>query len=122
MESKLNLRLSSLLLLFWSAIQFVSAYDFESGGVYYNITSKTDMTAAVTYFNKTGNTYSGVVSIPASVVYDGNTYTVTAIGEEAFSECPNLTATVGRDSYAAQYCKENGIRFIYPDSLDWLNP
>ena len=63
----MNLRLSSLLLLLWGAVQFVSAFDFESGGVYYNIISKTDMTASVTFFNKTGNTYSGIVSIPASV-------------------------------------------------------
>ena len=47
---------------------------------------------------------------------------VTTIGEKAFFRCGNLTATVGRDSYALQYCKENGIRCIYPDSLDWLNP
>ena len=42
----MNLRLSSLLLLLWGAVQFVSAYKFESGGVYYNITSETNMTAA----------------------------------------------------------------------------
>jgi hypothetical protein len=29
-----------------------------------------------------------------------------------------LTATVERDSYAAQYCEENGIPCAYPDSLD----
>lgn len=46
---------------------------------------------------------------------------VTSIGIYAFSECPNLTITVGRDSYAAEYCKENGLNYIYPDSLDWLN-
>ena len=77
MKLRHNLRLSSLLLLFWSAVQFVSAYDFVSGGVYYNITSETNMTAAVTFYNKTGNTYSGIVFIPASVVHNGNTYTVT---------------------------------------------
>ena len=72
------------------AVQFVSAYDFVSGGVYYNITSETGMTASVTYFNKTGNTYSGTVSIPASVVHGGNTYMVTEIGDYAFVGCTSL--------------------------------
>ena len=122
MKSRLNLRLSSLLLLFWGAVQFVSAYDFESGGVYYNITSKTDMTAAVTFFNKTGNTYSGVVSIPASVVHDGNTYTVTAIGDYAFVGCTSLkgisiterTTTIG--NYVFSGC--NGLtEFTVPTQI-----
>ena len=43
------------------------------------------------------------------------------IGERAFFECSQVTVTVGRDSYARTYCKENGIKFIYPDSYDWLN-
>ena len=122
MNSRINLRLSSLLLLLWGAVQFVSAYDFESGEVYYKITSKTDMTAAVTYFNKTGNTYSGIVSIPASVVYDGNTYTVTAIGDYAFVGCTNLkgikiterTTKIG--NYAFSGC--NGLtEFTVPTQI-----
>lgn len=46
---------------------------------------------------------------------------VTAIGEWVFYGCNGLTATVGRDSYAEQYCKDNGIPYVYPDSNDWLN-
>ena len=49
------------------------------------------------------------ISIPDSI---------TAIGGAAFSYCSNLTLTVGRNSYAAQYCKENGLNYTYPDSLD----
>ena len=52
------------------------------------------------------------VTIPASV---------TSIGEDAFSNCPSLTLTVPRGSYAAQYCKDNNLPYTYPDSLDWLN-
>ncbi|MBR5108764.1 MAG: leucine-rich repeat domain-containing protein [Clostridia bacterium] len=51
------------------------------------------------------------ITIPASV---------TAIGENAFDYCDNLTVTVARGSYAEQYCIENGLYFMYPDSLDWL--
>ena len=46
---------------------------------------------------------------------------VTFISDSSFYGCHNLTITVRRDSYAAQYCKENGLNYTYPDSLDWLN-
>ena len=46
---------------------------------------------------------------------------VKSIGENAFSSCSVLNVTVERNSYAAQYCKENGIPYDYPDSNDWLN-
>lgn len=46
---------------------------------------------------------------------------VSFIDPAAFNCCENLTLTVGRDSYAKQYCEENGISYNYADSLDWLN-
>lgn len=52
------------------------------------------------------------VSIPDSV---------TSIGDKAFYFCPNLTLTVPRNSYAAEYAKTNGISYTYPDANDWLN-
>ena len=52
------------------------------------------------------------ITIPASV---------TSIGDEAFIECAEfLTITVEEGSYAEEYCKSNGIKFQYPDALDWL--
>ena len=46
---------------------------------------------------------------------------VTQIGYGAFEYCDNLTLTVERDSYAAQYARDNGVNYTYPDSWDWLN-
>ena len=46
---------------------------------------------------------------------------VTEIGNYAFYNCDNLTMTVGRGSYAEQYAVDNGINYMYPDSMDWLN-
>ena len=43
---------------------------------------------------------------------------VTSIGSEAFADCESLTLTVGRDSYAMQYAKENGLNYQYSDALD----
>ena len=42
---------------------------------------------------------------------------VTVIGEDAFRDNPDLTAFVGRGSCAEQYCQENGISYVYSDSL-----
>ena len=50
-----------------------------------------------------------LIEIPASV---------TEIEYGAFSECKQLTFIVERDSYAAGYCKENGLKYIYPDAND----
>ena len=46
---------------------------------------------------------------------------ITSIGENAFSGCDDLIITVNRGSYAAEYCKENGLNYTYPDINDWLN-
>ena len=45
---------------------------------------------------------------------------VTSIGKNAFNKCENLTLTVPHDGYAEAYCKENGLRYIFPDTNDWL--
>ena len=67
----------------------VSAYDFEVDGIYYNITSETDLTVEVTYRNT--NSYKGMVVIPEGVTYNGKTYSVTSIGGSAFYNCSGLT-------------------------------
>ena len=69
------------------------AYEFQSGDFYYNITS--DTTVEVTYleFDSTYN-YQGLTTatIPATVTYNGTTYSVTSIGWGAFSSCSSLTS------------------------------
>ena len=73
-----------------------SAHDFKTGGIYYNITSSTDLTVAVTYRGdydySYSNGYSGAVTIPETVTYNNNTYSVTSIGSSAFYYCSSLTA------------------------------
>ena len=73
------------LLLLASAIATslsAAAYDFESAGIYYNITG--DNTVEVTYSDRDNNTYSGSVSIPETVTNNGTEYSVTKIGSCAF--------------------------------------
>ena len=76
---------TSLLFLFH---QNLSAYDFEVDGIYYNITSNSDLTVSVT---KNNNTYSGNLIIPNTVCHSGKAYLVTSIEDETFRECSDLT-------------------------------
>lgn len=64
--------------------QIATAYNFAVDGIYYKYVSKTDKTVAVTYKALADGTYSGSVTIPETVFYDGIEYTVTKIGEKAF--------------------------------------
>lgn len=107
-------------LLCMAAIPKAYAYNFESGGIYYDITSPN--TVAVTYATGSYNSYSGTVDIPSTVTYNGTTYTVTAIGNSAFCSCSNLTGvtipgTVTSIGYEAFYNCGNLHVIDLPDGL-----
>lgn len=81
-------------------------YDFEVNGIYYIITGPN--TASVTFKDRNYHSYSGSVNVPSTVIHDGTTYTVTAVGRGAFYQCPELTAvtlpnTITVIDYAAFY-------------------
>ncbi|MBR6339739.1 MAG: leucine-rich repeat domain-containing protein, partial [Alloprevotella sp.] len=62
----------------------------EINGICYELDTNT-MTASVTYLDYP-DTYAGDITIPASVTYDGTTYSVTSIGRWAFANCSGLTS------------------------------
>ena len=66
-----------------------SAQDFEVDGIYYNILSEDERTVEVT---ESPDYYAGDIYIPGKVTYDGRTYQVIAIGDNAFSYCYALTS------------------------------
>ena len=74
----------------------VSAHDFEVDGIYYNITSEVDKTVEVTYsgdsYDAVLDKYSGAVTIPETVTYNDNIYSVISIGSFAFAGCSGLTS------------------------------
>ncbi|MBR6490533.1 MAG: leucine-rich repeat protein [Muribaculaceae bacterium] len=73
------------------------AYDFSANGIYYNINNATG-TVEVTFADNSYNSYSGNVVIPASVSYNSRSYKVTAVGDNAFRNCGELTAvTLGKN-------------------------
>ena len=63
-----------------------SADVVEVDGIYYDIS---ETTATVTYGD---NEYSGDIVIPESITYNGSKYSVTSIGDWAFSFCSGLTS------------------------------
>ena len=63
-------------------------YDFVRNDIYYIVTSAEDKTVEVAR----SDTYSGDITIPSTVTYLGQTYTVTSIGDYAFYECSSLTS------------------------------
>lgn len=89
------------------------AHDVEVNGIYYNLNTA-EKTADVTYQGEHAfsypERYAGDVTIPASIIWEGNTYVVTGIGEDAFSECNQLTSVVISSSvtsigrHAFSYC------------------
>ena len=79
-----------------------TAQDFEVDGIYYGIFSSEDNHVYVTYNGTHWTTYKdryvGDIVIPDTVVYNGDTYKVTAIGNSAFRECDQLTnITIGNN-------------------------
>ena len=78
----------------------VSAHDIEvanaDGVTIYYIWSNNQTELAVSYrgtfYGNNNGRYSGNVVIPESVEYNGSTYSVTSIGEGAFSGCSGLTS------------------------------
>ena len=83
------------------------AYDFESGGVYYNITDAENLKAEVTFKTDSYNSYSGIVEIPDSVSYNEQSYAVVGIGTRAFLNCiglrgvkiPNHVSYIGQEAF-----------------------
>lgn len=76
--------------------QLAFAWDYEKvlvDGFYYNLDSQNQI-AEVTESDNYEEKYSGAISIPASVTYSGITYTITSIGDLAFSGCKDLTSIV----------------------------
>lgn len=82
-----------------------SAHDFAKNGIFYKAPRQidlADLTVMVTYFdpdNDSGystfkNEYRGRVVIPSTVTYEGMTFRVTRIDNNAFRECDALTSVV----------------------------
>ena len=67
--------------------------DAYIGGVLYNLYGAYQVAEVTSCYE---NSYTGDITIPASVTYNDLVYSVTSIGDEAFYNCSNLTSvTIG---------------------------
>ncbi|MBO5250217.1 MAG: leucine-rich repeat protein, partial [Muribaculaceae bacterium] len=77
---------------FW---EIIDNLPFEVNGIWYNIDEYGNTKAVM---NPSGDAYSGAISIPATIEYDGKVYPVTAIDAEAFANAINVTSITIEDS------------------------
>lgn len=98
------------------------SYDFVVDGIYYDILSGADNECAVSDPDAS-HRYSSEIVIPERVEYNGTTYTVTAIGDGAFTSCnvtgvsmPNTVTAIGMSAF--QYSAITGIEL--PSSLETI--
>ena len=88
--------MSTTLLLFVVSAFWSSALGVEIDGIYYYLNGNTATVTNKGQYssgsneNSYTNAYSGVVTIPSMVTYNGKNYTVTQIQNFAFSNCPDL--------------------------------
>ena len=106
-------KLFTLIFSFVVGVGNLFASNTQVDGIYYDFDG-TNMTASVTYrgnyYDYYSDEYTGKITIPASVNYNGKTYSVTSIGNSAFSHCSGLTSITIPNSvtsigdYAFFYC------------------
>lgn len=108
---------SLMLLPIWA-----NADSVEIDGIFYNLSEKSSQAEVVS--NPQG--YSGKIEIPENVVYDGKSFNVNSIGENAFYGCGDLTSItipssvtfIGENAF--DYC--NGlVSVVIPTSVTSIN-
>ena len=103
------------------AITSLWAYDFQSGDLYYNITSETtaEVTYSGNYWDDYNYSYLTSVTIPSTVTYEDYPYIVTGISNKAFYNATSLTSitipktvtSIGRNAF--------GNTGIYNNEANW---
>lgn len=92
------------------------SFDCKIGGIYYNLDSskkEAKVTSNLGFDYGNDGSYTGSVSIPASIIYNGIEYSVTSIEDRAFMYChglasliiPNSVTSIGQSAF----CECSGL-------------
>jgi len=77
----------------FAATPYAIAYDCEVDGIYYSRISATEVEVTNKVFSDQNYAaYTGSITIPASVTYNGKTFSVVSIGDYAFRDCASITS------------------------------
>lgn len=77
----------------FAATPYALAYDCEVDGIYYCRISATELEVTNKVFSDQNRTaYTGAITIPAQVTYNGKNFNVVSIGDYAFRDCASLTS------------------------------
>jgi len=114
-----------------SATLSAAAYDFESGGICYNILSEEDKTVEVTSAHD-DYYYKGDINIPAVCQYSNEEFNVVSIGREAFFYCKNITSidipssvtSIGKEAFSCcsgltSITIPNSVTSIGEETFSW---
>lgn len=71
-----------------------TAHDFEVDGIYYSrfFRNEVEVTYMGTDYWRNGDRYQGDIIIPSTITYNGKTYIVISLGDNAFYGCTGLTS------------------------------
>ena len=99
-----------------------SADAVEIDGIYYNLITK----AKEAEVTRNPDKYTGSVTIPESITYDGTEYSVTSIGEYSFYNCKDMTSVTIPNSVTfigdVAFSNCNGLTSLHiSDIAAWCN-
>lgn len=112
------------------ALNSAQAHNFEVNKIYYDsIKGTTNCMVTFNQADKTGNkyaSYSGDVTVPATVTFDGKTFNVTEIGKYAFRNSAEMTSVKLPESLVkignAAFSKCNGLKEVtVPNSVTMID-